>query len=85
MDHDAEQTRCDLRRHGRHLLGRKVSFAMLDAKLGSALSSIVPSDFLRQAQVKKGGALRTGAVVTGRQILRLVDQCSKMTESDRSI
>ena len=63
----------------------RVSFATLDAKLSSALTSVAPSDFLRQAQAKKAEALTTGTMVTGRQILWLTDQQFKMTESDRSI
>ncbi len=63
----------------------RVSFATLDAKLSSALTSVAPSDFLRQAQAKKAEALTTGTMVTGRQILWLIDQHFKMTESDRSI
>ena len=65
--------------------GGTISFATLDAKLGSALTGVAPSDFLRQVQVKKAEALTSGAMVTGRQILWLVDRHFRMTESDRSI
>ena len=37
--------------------GGSISFATLDAKLGSALTGVAPSDFLRQVQVKKAEAL----------------------------
>ncbi len=65
--------------------GGLVSFATLDAKRGSALTGVARSDFLRQVQIKKTEAITTGAVVTGRQILWLMDRRFRMTASDRAI
>ncbi len=61
---------------------REVSFTMLDAELGSALTGIAPSDFLRQVQWENSEVAHTGEVLTGRQILR-IDHHFYMTEPAR--
>ena len=59
--------------------------ATLDAKLAAALSHIAPPDFQRALQAKKAEAMKTGRMVTGRQILYMVDQHFKMSEMDNSV
>ena len=59
--------------------------ATLDAKLAAALAHAAPEDFQRTLQARKHEALNRGAMVTGRQILFLVDQHFRMTEADGAV
>ena len=51
--------------------------ATLDAKLGSVLTYIAPSDFQRALRAKKADAMKMGKMLAGRQILLVIDQHSK--------
>ena len=57
----------------------------LDAKLAAALANAAPNDFQRILQARKHEALKEGAMVTGRQILFLIDQHFRMTEADGAV
>ncbi len=54
--------------------------AALDAKLASALTRVVPSDFQRVLQAKKSDAMKTDKMLAGRQILFMIDRRFKMSE-----
>ena len=63
----------------------RISMATLDAKLASALAHSAPDDFQRTLHVNKQEALARNAMVTGRQILFLIDQHFRMTEADGAV
>ena len=63
----------------------RTCMATLDAKLASALAHAAPEDFQRTLQARTHEALNKGAMVTGRQILFLVDQHFRMTEAEGAV
>ena len=63
----------------------RISMATLDAKLASALAHAAPEDFQRTLHARKHEALTQNAMVSGRQILHLIDQHFRMTEADGAV
>ena len=59
--------------------------ATLGAKLASALAHAAPDEFQRTLQARKHEALNSIAMVSGRQILFLIDQHFRMTEADGAV
>ena len=64
---------------------RPMGFETLDAKLSSALSSIITGDFARKIHVLKMKAMETGKRVSGRQLLKAVDEHFRLTEADGAV
>jgi len=62
-----------------------MGFETLDAKLSSALSKILNGEFARKVTVMKHQAMDTGRRLSGRQLLRAIDQHFKMTEADGAV
>lgn len=64
---------------------KQMGFETLDAKLSSALSKILNGEFARKVTVMKHQAMETGRRLSGRQLLRAIDQHFKMTEADGAV
>ena len=64
---------------------RPMNFGTLDAKLSSAMSRIVTGTFEKRVQVMKTEALGRGRRVSGRQLLKAVDDHFKLTEADGAV
>ena len=68
-----------------HFIDPGIGMDTLDAKLASALTHVAPYEFQRIIQARKQEALKDGRMVSGRQILFLVDQRYKMSEADGAV
>ena len=64
---------------------KEYKFSGLDAKLSAALSRTISGDFEKKVQTMKLEAISSGRRVTGRQLLYLVDQHFKLSETDGAI
>jgi len=64
---------------------RPISMMTLDAKLASALTHVAPSDFMNTLRARKEEFFSKGEMITGRQIMYLVDQHFRMSDQDGAV
>lgn len=64
---------------------RPMGFEALDAKLSSALSKNLSGEFGRKVIIVKHQAVETGRRLSGRQLLRAIDQRFKTAEADGAV
>ena len=64
---------------------KEYKFSGLDTKLSAALSRIISGEFEKKVQTMKLEAISSGQRVTGRQLLYLVEQHFKLSETDGAV